>query len=77
VYAKDRGTGKTSSYQVEEILVATGRKPNTDILHPERAGIETDPRGWIKVNEYLETSQPGIWAFGDAIGKHLFKHGGM
>ncbi|UCB60820.1 MAG: dihydrolipoyl dehydrogenase [Candidatus Bathyarchaeota archaeon] len=58
----------------DEILVAAGRGPNTDILHPERAGIETDKRGWIIVNEYLETSQPNIWAFGDANGRHLFKH---
>ncbi len=58
----------------DEILVAVGRGPNTDILHPEKAGIETDKRGWIIVNEYLETSQPNIWAFGDANGRHLFKH---
>jgi dihydrolipoamide dehydrogenase len=58
----------------DEILIATGRSPNTDILHPEEAGIETDRRGWIIANEYLETSQPNIWAFGDANGKYLFKH---
>ncbi len=57
-----------------EILVATGRGPNTDILHPERGGIKTDGRGWIIVDEYLETSQPNVWAFGDANGRHLFKH---
>jgi dihydrolipoamide dehydrogenase len=56
--------------------VATGRVPNTDILHPEKAGIKTDAHGWILVNEYLETSQPNIWAFGDANGKYLLKHAG-
>ncbi len=74
VIAKDRGTGKTVAFSGEEILVAAGRKPNTEILHPERAGIQVDGKGWIKVNEHMETTQPGIWAFGDATGKHLFKH---
>ncbi|MFX1486274.1 MAG: dihydrolipoyl dehydrogenase [Promethearchaeota archaeon] len=58
----------------EEILVAAGRAPNTDILHPEKGGIQVDGGGWIVVNEHLESSQPNIWALGDANGKHLFKH---
>jgi dihydrolipoamide dehydrogenase len=37
-------------------------------------GVETDRHGWIKVNDYLETTKKGIWAFGDAIGKHMFRH---
>ncbi|MDD4248977.1 MAG: dihydrolipoyl dehydrogenase, partial [Methanosarcina sp.] len=76
VIAKDRTTGEETKVTVDEILVATGRSPNTDILHPERAGIKTDSHGWILVNEYLETSQPNIWAFGDANGKYLLKHAG-
>ena len=72
--AVDRDNGKQTVITAEEILVASGRGPNTDILHPERAGIRTDEKGWIVVNEYLETSQPGIWAMGDADGKYLFKH---
>jgi mycothione reductase len=43
-------------------------------LHTERAGIKTDENGWIVVNEYLETSQPNIWVFGDANGVYPFKH---
>ena len=58
----------------DEILVAAGRRPNTDMLNPEKGCIKTDEKGWIVVNEYLETSQPNIWALGDANGKHLFKH---
>ncbi|MGI0055597.1 MAG: dihydrolipoyl dehydrogenase [Thermoplasmata archaeon] len=58
----------------DRLLVATGRGPTTGILHPERAGVKTDARGWIAVNEYLETSQPGIWALGDATGVYPFKH---
>jgi len=72
--AKDRSNGNTISIEADEILIAAGRGPLNDILHPERAKIETDSEGWIKVNEYLETSQPGIWAIGDADGKYLFKH---
>lgn len=72
--AVNRQTGKEAEITAEEILVASGRGPNTDILHPEKAGIRTDENGWIIVNEYLETSQPNIWALGDADGKYLFKH---
>ncbi|SNQ60303.1 dihydrolipoyl dehydrogenase [Candidatus Methanoperedens nitratireducens] len=74
VIAMDRINGKKTDIVVEEILVATGRASNTDILHPEKSGIKTDKKGWIVVNEYFETSQPDIWAFGDAHGKFLFKH---
>lgn len=76
VIAKEKDSGQEVKVTVDEILVATGRVPNTDILHPERAGIKTDIQGWILVNEFLETSQPNIWAFGDANGKYLLKHVG-
>jgi dihydrolipoamide dehydrogenase len=59
---------------VDEIIVASGRGPDHEILHTEKGRINTDPKGWIAVNDYLETSQPGVWAFGDANGKFLFKH---
>ena len=72
--AINRENGEKLEVGVEEIFVATGRSSNSDILHPERAGIQTDKRGWIIVNEYLETSQPNVWALGDANGKYLFKH---
>lgn len=76
VVAKEKNTGEEVRITVDEILVATGRVPNTDILHPEKAGIKTDVQGWILVDEYLETSEPNIWAFGDANGKYLLKHVG-
>ncbi len=69
-----RGEGNKVDFIVDEILVASGRGPTHDILHPEIGGIKTDAKGWIVVNEYLETTQPGVWAFGDANGKYLFKH---
>jgi len=72
--AVNRENGEKAVITADEILTATGRGPNTDVLHPERGGVETDKRGWITVNEYMETSQPNIWAFGDANGRQLFKH---
>lgn len=58
----------------EVILVAVGREPNSDILKPEKGGVKTDERGWIRVNSYLETSVKGVYAIGDANGKHMFRH---
>ena len=72
--AVDRKTGKNTIVSAKEILVATGRGPLTDILHPEKSGIRLTKDGWIEVNDYLETSQPNIWALGDADGKYPFKH---
>ena len=72
--ARDRASGKEAKFACEEILVASGRESNADLLHCEKAGIATDAKGWIKVNDKLETSQPGIYAFGDATGKWLFRH---
>lgn len=72
--AVNRENGETIEVIAEELLVAAGRGPNTDILHPERGGIKTNDHGWIAVNEYLETSQPDVWALGDADGRYPFKH---
>ena len=72
--ARDMTTGERMTITAEEVLIAAGRGPNTDILHPERAGIKTDEDGWIAVNEYLEASQPNVWALGDANGVYPFKH---
>ncbi len=74
VTARERSTGKMTTFEVETLLVACGREPVTDILRPEKAGIKTDKQGWISVDEYMQTSQPNVWAFGDADGKHQFKH---
>jgi pyruvate/2-oxoglutarate dehydrogenase complex dihydrolipoamide dehydrogenase (E3) component len=57
-----------------QLLVAAGRPPNTDLLDTEAAGVETDKRGFVKVNERLETSVPGIWAVGDVKGGPAFTH---
>jgi dihydrolipoamide dehydrogenase len=61
-------------FTTDEIMVAAGRISNADLLKPGMTGVETDENGWIKVNDYLETTKAGIWALGDATGKHMFRH---
>jgi pyruvate/2-oxoglutarate dehydrogenase complex dihydrolipoamide dehydrogenase (E3) component len=56
------------------LLVAAGRPPNTDTLNLEAADVETDKRGFVKVNERLETTVPGIYAMGDVKGGPAFTH---
>jgi len=70
----DIGTGEEEASQAGEILVTTGVSSNAPLLKPEKSGVKLDDRGYIIVNEYLETSQPGIWAFGDVLGRTMFRH---
>jgi pyruvate/2-oxoglutarate dehydrogenase complex dihydrolipoamide dehydrogenase (E3) component len=56
------------------LLLAVGRKPNTDDLGLDSAGVSCDERGYIIVNDRLETNVPGIWALGDCNGKGAFTH---
>lgn len=56
------------------VLLAIGRRPNTDDLGLEAAGVATDARGYITVDEQLRTSTPGIWALGDCNGRGAFTH---
>src|SRR5262249_43039317 len=57
-----------------DILVATGRIPNTSGIGLEEAGVELDARGYIRVNERLETTAPDVWAMGDCAGSPQFTH---
>jgi pyruvate/2-oxoglutarate dehydrogenase complex dihydrolipoamide dehydrogenase (E3) component len=66
--------GVAHHVQGSHLLVATGRRPNTDDLGLERAGIETDARGYIRVDDELRTSVPGVWALGDVNGQGAFTH---
>ncbi|MCW4009923.1 MAG: dihydrolipoyl dehydrogenase [Candidatus Bathyarchaeota archaeon] len=74
VVAKNLADGSQKEFTADAVMVATGRAPNSDLLKPERTGVKVDERGFIEVNEYLETSKKNIWALGDAIGKYMFKH---
>ncbi len=63
-----------SEVRAEKVLVSVGRKPNTAGLGLEAVGVQTDPRGYITVNEYLETTTPGIYAIGDVNGGIMLAH---
>ncbi|RQH05372.1 FAD-containing oxidoreductase [Paraburkholderia dinghuensis] len=56
------------------VLLAVGRRPNTDDLGLDKAGVATDPRGYIRVDDQLATNVPGIWALGDCNGRGAFTH---
>ncbi len=62
------GSGQKSTLDGSHLLVAVGRQPNSDALNLESAGIELDPRGYIPVNDRLETAAPGVYALGDING---------
>jgi pyruvate/2-oxoglutarate dehydrogenase complex dihydrolipoamide dehydrogenase (E3) component len=57
-----------------DVLLAVGRRPNTDDLGLERAGVATDARGYIQVDDGLATTVPGIWALGECNGHGAFTH---
>ncbi len=68
--------GDEAAVSGDELLVALGRRPNTDTLQVDAAGIETDDRGFIVTNDHLETSADGVWAQGDIADNAMFKHSG-
>ncbi len=68
------GPGAPRTLDVSHVLVAIGRVPNTDALALDAAGVRTDARGFIAVNDRLETSAPGVWALGDITGGPAFTH---
>lgn len=57
-----------------QMLVCVGRRPDCEGLHVERAGLEPGDQGHLTVNEHMQTSQPHIYAVGDAAGRHLLAH---
>jgi pyruvate/2-oxoglutarate dehydrogenase complex dihydrolipoamide dehydrogenase (E3) component len=64
----------TSIVEGSDILVATGRIPNTANIGLDQAGVTIDARGYVQVNERLETTAPGIWALGECAGSPQFTH---
>ena len=71
-----RATTGTGELLIEgsDILVAAGRRPNTAGIGLEAAGVELDPRGFVQVNDRLETTAPGVWAIGESAGSLQFTH---
>jgi pyruvate/2-oxoglutarate dehydrogenase complex dihydrolipoamide dehydrogenase (E3) component len=73
VYVRD-DDGAEHTVEGSHWLNAIGRVPNTDKLNLESVGVKTDKRGFVEVNEFLETTAPGIYALGDINGKGAFTH---
>jgi pyruvate/2-oxoglutarate dehydrogenase complex dihydrolipoamide dehydrogenase (E3) component len=67
-------SGARSHVVGSHLLLAIGRRPNTDDLGLDKAGVATDERGYIKVDDQLRTNVPGIWALGDCNGRGAFTH---
>ncbi len=74
VFARNRNDNEVHRFEADKILLAAGRRSNSDLLKPENTGVQTDERGWIKVDGHLETTKKGIFALGDIIGKYMFRH---
>jgi pyruvate/2-oxoglutarate dehydrogenase complex dihydrolipoamide dehydrogenase (E3) component len=74
IAVKVESGGRISQIVGSHLLVAIGRRPNTDDLGLDMAGIATDARGYIQVDDQLRTSVPGIWAMGDCNGRGAFTH---
>jgi len=65
--------GKETEFLCDIVLVSVGRRPNSDQLDLDKAGVKTD-HGWVQVNKKLQTNVPGIYAIGDVTGPPLFAH---
>lgn len=62
--------GKPQTFTAQKLLIAAGREPNTDGIGLEKVGVALDERGYVKVNDELQTNVANIWAAGDVIGNH-------
>jgi len=69
--------GQATNLEVDKVLVATGRAPNVEGIGLEQAGVKLTERGFIKINEKMETSAKGIYAIGDVAGPPMLAHKGQ
>jgi mercuric reductase len=65
--------GKNFRVEAEQVLFATGRRPNTENLQLSAAGVETDENGFVKANNQMQTSAPNVWAAGDVTGEPMLE----
>jgi dihydrolipoamide dehydrogenase len=66
--------GKQATFEADKVLVTVGRRPNTDGIGLEKAGVQTDSHGFIQVNKKMQTNVPGVYAIGDAVGPPMLAH---
>lgn len=66
--------GNTIEIDSDQLIVSIGREPNTKSLDLEKTGVNVNEEGFIKVDEYLETTRKGVFAIGDVVGRYQFKH---
>jgi mycothione reductase len=71
---REHRSGARFAVTADTVMLATGRRSNADLLRIEMTGVETDERGFVNVNDYMETNKPGIYAVGDANGRYMFRH---
>ncbi len=74
VVVNDAKTGRKKEFTARQVLVAVGRRSNADLLKVEKTGVEVDKKGFVKVNDYLETAKKNIFAVGDINGQQMFTH---
>lgn len=67
-------SGQLLEMDTEQLIVAAGRVPNTPILNLDKTGVKVNEKGFVMVDEYLETAMKGIFALGDVVGRYQFKH---
>jgi dihydrolipoamide dehydrogenase len=74
VLVKKINTGEQKEIMAEKVMVAVGRESNADLLKVQNTGVETTEAHYVKVNDYLQTTEKNIWALGDALGRQMFTH---
>ena len=66
--------GESKSIEADQLLIVTGVTPNADKLGLENTSITTNDKGYINVDDYMQTAVPGVYSFGDVVGNYLFRH---
>jgi dihydrolipoamide dehydrogenase len=74
VTAKELGSNNQLEFTAYQVLIAAGRRSNADVLMVKNTGVKMNENNYIIVDDYLETTKKDVWAFGDAIGKKMFRH---
>jgi len=74
INVREQPSGAHFAVSVDTVMVAAGRRSNADLLQVEKTGVHTDDRGFIPVDPHMQTNVPGIYAVGDANGRHMFRH---